>query len=141
MVAVVAAKTAADEPGRAGEQRVALTGRGIERRLETMPGFRREDGAVGSVGTNIRYWRRRRGMTQGQLAAAVGRQGTTVSRWETGERLPALPTLLEILVALGCDPAALLTIAEGEVGSREGNQERGRSAPVLGCRASRGGAA
>ena len=42
----------------------------------------------------LREWRIERGMTQAQLAAAVGVSARQVRRWETGEN--KIPRLLEI---------------------------------------------
>ena len=45
----------------------------------------------------LREWRGERGMTQAQLAAAVGVSARQVRRWETGEN--KIPKLLEIYTA------------------------------------------
>ena len=42
------------------------------------------------------------GMTQGQLAEAVGCQQKDISRWECGYHLPSAATLAKIAKALGC---------------------------------------
>ena len=60
------------------------------------------------VGRNIVWWREQRRLSQAGLAKAVGRERTTVGRWESGDRLPSLPALLALGEALGCGPGALL---------------------------------
>lgn len=42
---------------------------------------------------DIRAWREERGLSQADLARALGVTQATVSRWETGERPPPLPML------------------------------------------------
>lgn len=75
------------------------------------------------VGANIRRRRTRRGLNQAQLGAAIGRDHSTVSRWESGERLPTLPALIALGRVLGCAPAALLP-GEFGVGEATGHQDR-----------------
>ena len=52
----------------------------------------------------LREWRGERGMTQAQLAAAVGVSARQVRRWETGEN--KIPRLLEIYTMLEIDTEA-----------------------------------
>ena len=47
--------------------------------------------------------RKAAGMTQQQLADALGIAQQSVARWETGEREPRVSTLKRIAAALGCD--------------------------------------
>lgn len=56
----------------------------------------------------IRAARIAAGMTQQQLADALGVAQQSVTRWETGEREPRVSTLKRIAAALGCDITALL---------------------------------
>lgn len=51
----------------------------------------------------IRAARIAAGMTQQQLADALGIAQQSVARWETGEREPRVSTLKRIAAALGCD--------------------------------------
>jgi len=67
------------------------------------------------VGVNLRCRRRRQGLTQTALATAVGRDRSTISRWESGERLPNLTSLVALGRVLRCDPAALLPRAKAGV--------------------------
>ncbi len=56
----------------------------------------------------IARWRRAVGWSQAQLAAAVDRDPSTVSRWERGRRLPS-PEMHSALCGLfGCDDGCLL---------------------------------
>lgn len=50
----------------------------------------------------------RAGMTQAQLAAAIGKAQNVVSAWENGARIPRADVLLEISRALGCSMESLL---------------------------------
>lgn len=56
----------------------------------------------------IRAARIAAGMTQQQLADALGVAQQSVTRWETGEREPRVSTLKRIAAVLGCDVTALL---------------------------------
>ena len=56
----------------------------------------------------IRAARIAAGMTQQQLADALGIAQQSVTRWETGEREPRVSTLKRIAAVLGCDLSALL---------------------------------
>jgi transcriptional regulator with XRE-family HTH domain len=51
--------------------------------------------------TDLRAARHRAGLTQAQLAAVVGCSTTQIARLERGERVPSLPTLIDIAAALG----------------------------------------
>ena len=75
----------------------------------------RERLAIG-VGANLRRLRRRRGLNQASLAATLGRDRSTVSRWESGDRLPSLASLVALGRVLGCEPAALMAGADPESG-------------------------
>lgn len=56
----------------------------------------------------IRTARIAAGMTQQQLADALGVAQQSVTRWETGAREPRVSTLRRIAAVLGCDLSALL---------------------------------
>ncbi len=51
----------------------------------------------------IRAARIAAGMTQQQLADALGISQVSVTRWETGEREPRVSTLKRIASVLGCN--------------------------------------
>ena len=48
------------------------------------------------------------GMTQAQLAEAIGTSKQVLSRWETGQRSPTVDTIRRIADALHIDTARLL---------------------------------
>lgn len=60
------------------------------------------------VGTRIREARRARGMTQGDLAAAVGVSRSAVAQWETGRAGQLRGNLSRIAAALGVSAAHLM---------------------------------
>jgi transcriptional regulator with XRE-family HTH domain len=52
--------------------------------------------------------RKRKGLTQGQLAEIVGVEQPTIQRWEKGKREPSFNQLFSIAAALDVDPSSLL---------------------------------
>jgi transcriptional regulator with XRE-family HTH domain len=60
-----------------------------------------EAAAQEKIGTNVRYWRARRALTQGQLAEAAGLTLSTVNRIERGITKPHPTTIHKLAVALG----------------------------------------
>lgn len=58
--------------------------------------------------SHIAAARIRAGMTQAQLAEAIGSTQKEVSLWETGSRCPRATTLLKIARALNCPAEALM---------------------------------
>lgn len=60
------------------------------------------------VGETIRALRESSGMTQKQLAEKTGISRGAVMQFELGYKLPSLPTLNMLAIALGTTPAALL---------------------------------
>lgn len=87
---------------------ITLTRAGISARLRQVRGFRAEDRLARQIGIEIRQRRRGRGLSQGALAALVGRDRSTICRWEAGERLPTVPAILALGDALRCEASALL---------------------------------
>lgn len=57
---------------------------------------------------DLKELRKRRGLSQAQLAERVGVEQPTVQRWEKGTRLPDLEKLEGLAKALGTTPGALL---------------------------------
>ena len=51
---------------------------------------------IQAVGPQIKIFRKQKGLTQEALAEALGVTVSAVSKWERGQTLPDLPTLLEI---------------------------------------------
>ena len=62
------------------------------------------------IGSRIRAVRLERKMTQEQLAEAVGVGTTHISHIETGNGIPSLQTLIDIINALDCSADELLCI-------------------------------
>lgn len=61
------------------------------------------------IGDKIRAERKRRGLTQEQLAKAIGvRHKQIVGTWERGEKRIGADMIIPIAQALGVDPAKLL---------------------------------
>lgn len=60
------------------------------------------------IGQNIRSARTRQGLTQGQLAEALGVETVTMSRIETGAQQPSIGRLQQIANVLGMSLAALV---------------------------------
>jgi len=61
-----------------------------------------------STPTYLRQWRRYRGLTQEQLADAVGMTAPTISQLENNKQGFTGETLAKLAHALRCSPAALL---------------------------------
>ena len=72
----------------------------------------RDDGITVCIGERIRHWRRRRAMSQDDVARDIGITQATLSNYELGKRDPSISTLLAI--------AGTLNVSLGElIGSRE----------------------
>lgn len=54
------------------------------------------------VGSNIAHFRAKRQWRQKDLAAAIGVEALTISRYETGAYKPSIDRLYQIAAALGC---------------------------------------
>lgn len=54
------------------------------------------------MGEKLREARQRAGMTQAQLAEAIGCKQKDVSRWEAGQIEPGVLTVKKMAQALGC---------------------------------------
>lgn len=61
-----------------------------------------------SYGNNIRRIRIERGLSQEELAQAVGVTGSAISRWESGQRQPNIEKLKKLSAALGVTVDELL---------------------------------
>lgn len=64
------------------------------------------------IGFQIAELRKKKGMTQEQLAAALGVSAPAVSKWETGSSYPDITLLCPLARALGTDVDALLAFEE-----------------------------
>lgn len=58
-------------------------------------------------GRNVRYWRKKRGLSQEQLAERAQLHPTYVSGIETGYRNPTVKVIGRIAMALEVEPGAL----------------------------------
>ena len=65
-----------------------------------------------NMGTKIIALRKAKGMTQEQLAAALGVSAPAVSKWETGSSYPDITLLCPLARALGTDVDNLLAFEE-----------------------------
>lgn len=63
-----------------------------------------------AIGRAIREARLERGMSLGQLAAAVGRSSSSVRRWERGEVPPAIGIIDDLARVLELDPDELRSL-------------------------------
>ena len=55
----------------------------------------------------IQHYRQRAGLTQAQLADLLGRQVSTVARWEANTVIPSAGLVGHIAAKIGCDPGDL----------------------------------
>lgn len=60
------------------------------------------------LGDAIRFLRKKRGMTQGDLAQATGCSLDSISRWERGERSPVADDLRKLAATLGTSVGFLM---------------------------------
>lgn len=60
------------------------------------------------MGARIRRLREQRGMTQKQLADALGLNQSAIALWESGKTVPTLQNLYRLADILGCDARDLL---------------------------------
>ncbi len=59
------------------------------------------------MGAKIRQFRERLGMSQKQLADALGLNQSAVALWETGKTTPTNQNLIRLADILGCKPGDL----------------------------------
>jgi transcriptional regulator with XRE-family HTH domain len=71
-------------------------------------------------GPRLRDLREGRGLTQGELAKAIGVRQTAVSGWELGEREPDLATLVKLAEFFGVTVNDFLEPAKGRRRRRPG---------------------
>ena len=62
------------------------------------------------LGGRVRELRLKRRLTQVEFAEMLGVPQARVSEIERGTRVPNLETILRVAAALGCKPAALMTV-------------------------------
>ena len=78
-----------------------------------------EEAPAGTVGDRIRAARKNAGLTQAELAQAVGISANDLSQFETADRQPRLVTLRKIADVLSVDPAKLINEETQDVASAE----------------------
>jgi transcriptional regulator with XRE-family HTH domain len=61
-----------------------------------------------AFGTGVRQLRKRRKLTQGEVASRVGITATYLSQIETGQRNPTLAVVVGLARALGVKPSQLV---------------------------------
>ncbi len=66
-----------------------------------------------SLGTHLRALRRKRGLTQEELAERAEVHPTYITRLETDERVPSLTTILRLAYALEVDVTELMAVFDG----------------------------
>jgi transcriptional regulator with XRE-family HTH domain len=79
---------------------------------------------LGVLARRIREQRDRVGMKQGELAATLGTEQETVSKWESG-RMPKADKLPDIAAALGCSVGYLLGVEDQPLPPDPGAAARG----------------
>lgn len=67
---------------------------------------------LGVLGSEIKVWRKRRGLTRPDLAARVGLSDSTMGRIERGDTLPGLEDTRKIAGELGLKLSELVARAE-----------------------------
>ena len=67
-----------------------------------------------TLGHQIAEHRKRLGLSQYSLAAAIHCDRSAVCRWESGNRMPSLVHLVALCQVLGCSPATLLAMDSGD---------------------------
>lgn len=60
------------------------------------------------IGAHVKKFRLEKGLTQEQLAEAIGVGTTHISHIETGNTIPSLQVLIDIINTLGCSADELL---------------------------------
>lgn len=84
--------------------------------------------ALEGFGLNVQARRRKLGITQAQLADAIGTTRQTVSAWEAGRHAAAAPLMRQLAKALRTTPRALWPGWTPDAVPRGGNQATTRRA-------------
>lgn len=67
-----------------------------------------------TIGENIRYYRKRAGLTLKELEEEIGTHYSNICRWEKNSQTPSIMSLLSLCDALNVTPNELLNCEEGE---------------------------
>jgi transcriptional regulator with XRE-family HTH domain len=76
----------------------------------------RQRGLAATIGAVAKQARARAGLTQADVAAALGTHPEVYGRMERGEVMPSVQTLMRMCLTLGCGPHELMGFAEVEPG-------------------------
>ena len=66
-----------------------------------------------AIGDKIRFYRKKSGLTQSQLAELIGVSSQAISKWETGAGCPDLSVVVPLSIALGVSTDGLLDYKDG----------------------------
>jgi len=76
------------------------------------------------IGKYLRDLRRRRGMSQQELALALGVSKQTISNWEVGRKIPRMKTVEKIANIFGVSRNSILAGLPVEMLEQEGQEDR-----------------
>ncbi|MCZ0788656.1 helix-turn-helix transcriptional regulator [Lactobacillus delbrueckii subsp. allosunkii] len=76
------------------------------------------------IGKYLRDLRRRRGMSQQELALALGVSKQTISNWEVGRKVPRMRTVEKIANIFGVSRNSILAGLPVEILEQEGQEDR-----------------
>lgn len=76
------------------------------------------------IGKYLRDLRRRRGMSQQELALALGVSKQTISNWEVGRKIPRMKTVEKIANIFGVSRNSILAGLPVEMLEQEGQKDR-----------------
>lgn len=76
------------------------------------------------IGKYLRDLRRRRGMSQQELALALGVSKQTISNWEVGSKVPRMKTVEKIANIFGVSRNSILAGLPVEMLEQEGQEDR-----------------
>lgn len=65
-----------------------------------------------TIAENLIHYRKQAGLTQQELSEQIHYSDKSISKWERGEGLPDVPTLVKLAEVFGVSPAALLESGE-----------------------------
>lgn len=85
-----------------------------------------------TLGEKLARLRKARGMSQEQLAAALGVSRQAVSKWELGEAVPDVSRVVAMSELFGVTTDYLLKEGSGEGGQAAGSAAGGRAGPAAG---------
>ena len=83
------------------------------RRLQRLTEQDRDPGGVSAVASALREWRLAAGLTQAEVAAAIGVTMAVYGSYERGQTAPPATLLRRIILLWQADPYQLLALWEG----------------------------